>query len=175
LSTLLPVKEVISVCTLRGESDESRFLAVGIIVEVQMSRMSSDLQNDVALLEDAMGIRDSYLWKAWKIRGSGRFGYVVLEQEGRKSYFSFYLRIRGVWNRLVFQREEVDGNLYQTTGFGNVVEVAMEEETYRPRLQLLVADEGEDRFWLIYCLTSGIQVLLSTVCTSVAPYIVVVL
>ena len=174
MSTLLPVKEVISVCTLRGESDGSRFLAVGIISEVQMSRMSSELQDDVTLLEDAMGVRDSYLRKAWKIRESGRFGYVVLEQEGRKSNYSIYLRIRGVWNLLVFQREVVDGALYSTTGFGNVVELATEDETYRPRLQMLVTDEGEDRFWLIYCLTSGVRVLLSTIRTSVTPYIVVV-
>jgi hypothetical protein len=60
------------------------------------------------------------------------------------------------------------------SGFGNVVEIATEEETYRPRLQMLVTDEGEDRFWLIYCLTSGVRVLLSTIRTSVTPYIVVV-
>ena len=138
-----------------------------------MSRMSQDLQAEVSILEGAMGIREQSLRRAWRVREAGRYGYITLEQEGENSYFAFYLLIQGVWNRLVFRRYEVENNIVQTTGFGTVTEVAMEEDT-RSRLLLMVEDRDGDCLWMIYWIPYGASILLAAVGTAVEPYFIVI-
>lgn len=135
--------------------------------------MSQDLQSEVSMLEEAMGFREQSLRRAWRVRETGRYGFITQEQEGENSYFAFYLLIRGVWNRLVFRRYEVENNVVQTTGFGTVTEVAMEEDT-RSRLLLMVEDSGGDRLWIIYWIRSGAPIMLAAVITSVEPYFIVI-
>jgi hypothetical protein len=37
----------------------------------------------------AMGLRNMFLRRAWKIREPGRYGYITLEHEGGVYYYSF--------------------------------------------------------------------------------------
>jgi hypothetical protein len=53
-------------------------------------------------LEDAMGVLEIYLRRAWWIREEGRFGYITLEQEVRASSYNIYLNVGGEWKRLPF-------------------------------------------------------------------------
>jgi hypothetical protein len=135
--------------------------------------MSQDLQAEVSILEEATGIREQSLRRAWRVRKTGRYGYITLEQEGENSYFAFYLLIRGVWNRLEFRRYEGANDIVQTSGFGTVTEVAMEEDT-RSRLLLMVEDRDGDRLWMINWIPYGAPILLVAVVTAVEPYFIVI-
>ena len=136
--------------------------------------MSQDLQAEVSILEGTMGIREQSLRRAWRVREAGRYGYITLEQEGENSYFAFYLLIRGQWNRLVFKRYEGAIDIVQTSGFGTVAEVAMEEADARSRLLLMVEDRDGDRLWMIYWIPYGAPILLAAVGTAVEPYFIVI-
>jgi hypothetical protein len=114
-------------------------------------------------LHDAIGARRRYFSQAWKIREPGRYGYITLEREGYKTFFVFYLLVGRVWKRLQFKRDAGVAHIYQSASSGTVIEVAMEEGNLRPRLQLLVEVEGSNRWWLIYWLPFGRQVLLSSI------------
>lgn len=78
-------------------------------------------------LDAATGERRRFLRRAWKIREPGRYGYITLEDEGNKTFFSFYLLLGGVWKRLSFKRDDGVADIYRAASFGTVVEVAMEE------------------------------------------------
>jgi hypothetical protein len=73
-----------------------------------------------------------------------------LEQEDDKIFFILYLLLGRVWERLSFKKYAGVADTYQSISSGTVVEVAMEEEFLRPRLQLLVEVEGRTHWWLIY-------------------------
>jgi hypothetical protein len=81
-----------------------------------------------------------------------------MEQEGEQSYFSFYLLIGGEWKMMTFKKYAGVTGIYQATSMGVIVDVAMEEGDSRPRLQLLVEVEGNNRFWMIYWWPSGVRV-----------------
>ncbi len=70
-----------------------------------------------------------------------------------------------------FKRDAGVTHIYQSASSGMVVVVAMEEGNLRPRLQLLVEVEGSTRWWLFYWLPFGRRVLLSSIHTTVDPYI----
>jgi hypothetical protein len=63
--------------------------------------------------------------------------------------FLFYLLLGGVWKWLAFKRDDGVAEIYQAVTLGTVIEVAMEEGSPRPRLQLLVEVDGRSRWDLL--------------------------
>jgi hypothetical protein len=125
-------------------------------------------------LENAMGERNIYLRRAWKIREPNRYGYIALEFKENEYWYSFYLLVGGIWKRLTFRRYEGDAGIYRAASSGTVVEVAMEVGNPRSRFQLLVEVEGADRWWLIYWVSLEGRVLLVSIRTPSDPYVAVI-
>ena len=136
--------------------------------------MSQELQRENAILEEAMGLRGSYLRRAWRVREPGRYGFITLEEKGRDSYYSLYLLLDGLWSHLIFKREEEADNINQAPEMRTVVEMAVEDGNLWPRLQLLMEEERNRCLWLIYWNVRGGRVLLASVRTSLEPFMVVI-
>jgi hypothetical protein len=140
--------------------------------KLTISRREEQERMKMSTLHHAIGDRQRYFRRAWKIREPGRYGYITLESENDNTYFVFYLLLGRVWNRLPFKIDAGVADIYQPASSGTVVEVAMEEGSLRPRLILLVEVEGRTRWWFIYYWRPfGGRVLLSSVATTLDPYI----
>jgi hypothetical protein len=128
----------------------------------------------MSTLEDARGVREIYLRRAWRIREEGRFGYITLEQEGRASSYNIYLIVGREWKRLAFKRCEVLTRIYSGATAGIIVEVAIERNSSQAQLQMFVRNRDVGREWVICWRADGRRLLLTTVRTMVDPYVVVV-
>ncbi len=94
-------------------------------------------------LEEAIGVRERFLWRAWKIRESGRFGYVTHEVEDGGTLFCFYLLVDGEWNQMTFIQSEGVTGVYQGAVCESIVDVARNDEITSATLQLIVTiDNG---------------------------------
>jgi hypothetical protein len=124
-----------------------------------------------SLLETALGGRTRIFQCAWKIQEPGRDGFVALEREDGSVLLSFYLLIKGDWNRLSFRRIEGIVSIYQDAISESIVAVATGEGTARHLLQLIVAVKGGYRWWSIYWRRSGRRILLASVQTRLDPFV----
>ena len=128
----------------------------------------------MSTLEDARGVREIYLRRAWRIREEGRFSYITLEQEGRASSYNIYLIVGREWKRLAFKRCEVLTRIYGGATAGIIVEIAIERNSSQAQLQMFVWNRDVGREWVICWRADGKHLLLATVRTTVDPYVVVV-
>ncbi len=115
-----------------------------------------------------------FLRRGLQVMGPGKYGYITQEREGVNTFFSFYLLVDGAWGRLTFRQIEGRADIYLAASSGTVVEVAIEEGFTRPRLQMLVENEGVTQWWLIYWWSLGGRVLVATIHTTLDPCTIVV-
>jgi hypothetical protein len=125
-------------------------------------------------LEAAMGERERFLRRAWKIREPGRFGYVTCEVENEDTLFCFYLLIDEEWNQMTFIQPEGITGVYQGAVCESIVDVARNDEVTGTTLQLIVTIDVGSRWWFVYWSRGAERILLVVVRTTVEPNVVVV-